>query len=140
MGRDTEVSELRVPLMVQQNIPSLDVPMYFLSVMQVVEALQDRLANAGDLGLTQRLLCDLDNVCDRARITILEDEPQVIILHVAAIVLHDVGALAPFEDLNLLLQVFQVLTDREDLHGHYVSGLLVQSFEDLPEAALTQLL
>ena len=109
MGRDTEVSELRVPLMVQQNIPSLDVPMYFLSVMQVVEALQDRLANAGDLGLTQRLLCDLDNVCDRARITILEDEPQVIILHVAAIVLHDVEGLAPFNSkLNIIINIFTI--------------------------------
>ena len=113
--------------------------MYFLGVMQVLEALQDRVANACNLRLTQRLLGDLDYVSHRPRIAILEDEPQVIILHVAAIVLHDVWALASFEDLDLLLQVFQVLADRQDLHGDYVSGFLVQGLEDLPETPLTQL-
>lgn len=113
--------------------------MYFLGVMQVLEALQDRVAYAGDLRLTQRLLGDLDYVSHRPRIAILEDEPQIIILHVAAIVLDDVWALAPFEDLDLLLEVFQVLAHRQNLYGHYVSGLLVQGLEDLPETPFTQL-
>jgi hypothetical protein len=31
------------------------------------------------------------------------------------------------------------LADRQDLHGDYVSGFLVQGLEDLPETPLTQL-
>ena len=59
--------------MVKEYVASLDVSVYFLGVMQVLEALQDSVAYAGDLRLTQRLLGDLYYVCDRPRVAILED-------------------------------------------------------------------
>ena len=77
--------------------------------MQVLKAPEYSLAYACDLSFVKSLLCDLDQIRHAPWVTILQNEPKVVVLNVASIVLDNVWALAFLNDLDLLLKCLYLL-------------------------------
>ena len=80
--------------MVKQYIASFNVSVNFLCVVQILKAFEYSLAYASNFCLIEVSLSYLDYVSYTTRVTVFENKPQIIILHVAAIVLDYVRTLA----------------------------------------------
>lgn len=68
---DSKVGQLGIAVPVEQNVARLDVAVNLACIVQVLEALQRRVADCGNLELRKLLLRDLDDVLDAPCIAVL---------------------------------------------------------------------
>jgi hypothetical protein len=136
----TEVREFCYALLVEEDVGCLDVTVYLFVLMQVDEALEHRLEDGGDLALAELLLRDVEQVDDTACVTVLQHDPEVVVLEVGAIVFDDVFVVAEPQDLDFLFnrRDLRKTGGREDLDSVEVARALVERFADGAIGALSE--
>jgi hypothetical protein len=71
-------------------------------LMEVDEAFEDGLEYGGDFVLREFFLSDIEKINDAAGVAVLEDDPEIVVLEVGAVVFNDVLVVAQSQDLDFL--------------------------------------
>ncbi len=103
LGGYAKICQFGDSFVIEQNIGSLDIPVYLLAGVQVGQSLDDGLQYARDFVLVQLPLGDIDEIDDAARVAILQHDPQLAVLEVGPVVFDDVLVVAELQDLDFFL-------------------------------------
>lgn len=133
--RDPKIGQLNIPLLVNQNIACLDIPMYSLPLMQILQPLQSGLKDGSYMLLGQpQAGGSPQNILDGATGTILQKQTDALLIDLTAEALDDTGVVAVDHDVDLFTYALVVLLAglrRQDLYGADFARLLVHCFVDL---------
>jgi hypothetical protein len=71
--------------------------------VKVDQPLKHTLQNRGDFVLVKFFLSDIQEIDDTAGVTVLEDDPEIVVLEVGPVVFDDMFVVAQLQDLDLFL-------------------------------------
>ena len=136
----SKICELSIAIVIQQNIASLDISMYLPCIMQIFQSSEHRITHSRNLVFIQRSSRHLDDILHRSGITIFQNKPQILILEIGTIRLHNIGTLALFQNSYFFFQTIDVIRRWNYLDCNISIILLVASFEYATVVSLAQLL
>eukprot|EP01139_Manchomonas_bermudensis_P019245 Amastigsp_a676538_222.p3 type:complete len:137 gc:universal Amastigsp_a676538_222:439-29(-) len=113
--------------------------MNFLVLVQIHETAERVADNGRDLVFFERPLASAHQISDTPAAAVLHDDPELVVAHIVAVVIHDVLVRELLHDVDLENHVLEPLLHGNLFDGNNFSRANVHRFEDRAVGTLAEL-